>query len=1386
MQLSSVNQLLFYFVLSTWFLSGTASAQNIRTGTRLDQLTVKDGLSQSSVLAIWQDHYGFMWLGTRNGLNRYDGYHFVVFQHQQGDSSSLASNQVNSIDEDREGKLWIATEGGLSVFKRGSQTFENFRISDEEPAIRQVMVDSRGRIWTASRWGVHWFDSQQKKFYPVKTNINEAADKLDHSSTAMLEAGDGTIWIGSAHLGLLGLDEVSQQLFHIDTLSKHIRLSELRIEALAEDSSGHIWVGTKEGGAFRLSPDSAWQHYHPEQPQETLRLSHQNARALSVDHAGNVWIGTFDGLNQYDPQKKQLFIYQHREGDLHSLSHGSVRSLFTDQKGSTWIGTYFGGVNIYDEDNQRFRHSYHIPGDEQSLSFNVVGAFTETADGSLLVGTERGGINVVDPQRGRHKHYLHRPEDEQSLSGNTIKSLLTDSRDRVWVGTFRQGLNLFDPDKGRAQRYPLATDPAYADMRHRIVNCILEDAQGMLWLGIDGKGSLRKFDPQQGLFVGFDHQDSVYAGLGDVSLKDILADRVGNLWLSTRENGLFLFNESKGLLAHFHSKDSLYYLPQQEISSVFEDKRGNIWVSSMGSGIFRFDPLTKSFRAFTRQDGLASDVVYGLQQDVDGYLWCFTLSGLSRFDPQSLGFRNYTYRSGFPLEELNEGAFYTNQQGEMLAGGSNGYVSFDPLSMRENNYVPPLSLLRLQVSEKEVRPGDESGILSRPLQQTEEIVLDYFHNMIRIEFTALSFLRPENNRYAYQLEGFDEQWYPAQNERSATYTNLAEGEYLFKVKVSNNDGLWNEKPTQLRIKVLPPPWKTWWAYLIYATLLIGGFLLIRANAIKEADLKHQLRLQELEKMKWREVHQLKMEYFTEVSHEFRTPLTLIAGPLEKLLDSQEGSQPVRRQLKMMYYNCRRLLLLIDQILELRRIESQHARVETKPMKLKEVLRETTDSFRSLADQLNIRLDFCSEEEDDRFFMIDRDKLEKICFNLLYNAFKFTEGGGEIVVKLAYVDEGEQSTALLSFRDTGQGIPKEDQQRVFERFYSGKSDKPGSGIGLAMVKSLLDLMGGEISLKSRRGEGSSFMVRLPLQEASEVSPSEISKDQGGFIKPLPLEYEAEFRSKTGEVSSPSVASKHKACILLADDHAELRYYLREHLEDKYEVVLAKNGQKALSKIKKHHPDLIISDVMMPELDGIGLLKKVRANAKISHIPLMLLTACSSDEDRLAGLQEGADAYLAKPFLLKELDHHIRNILRHREHMRQKFGQHLQLPSDTGQLSSHDDKLLKKIHRFVEENMNDPKLNVEYLGQEVGLSRVHLYRKMKALTGLAPADFIRSFRLRQAAQLLSSGRYKVAEVAYHVGYQDVNYFSKSFRKEHGRSPTEWMSEQESDEADSSLVS
>jgi signal transduction histidine kinase/ligand-binding sensor domain-containing protein/DNA-binding response OmpR family regulator len=1385
MQLSSINQILFYFVLSTWFLSGIVSAQNIRTGTHFDQLTVRDGISQSSVLAIWQDRYGFMWLGTRNGLNCYDGYRFTVFQQQHDDSSSLSSNHVNSISEDSRGNLWIATEGGLSVYQRDSRAFKNYRIDDKSPAIRQVMVDSQDRIWTASRWGVHWFDAKQKVFKPVQTDIVGAADQLDHSSTSLLEARDGTIWIGSAHLGLLGLKEKTQTLIHIDSLEHKLRLSDLRIEALAEDSSSYLWVGTKEGGAFRISQQGKWQRFYPEHPQEDFRLAHRNARALSVDHAGHVWIGTFDGLNRYDPQAHKLLTYQHHEGNLHSLSHASVRALFTDQKGSTWIGTYFGGVNIYDKDNQRFSHSHHVPGDRYSLSFDVVGAFCETGDGKLIVGTERGGINVVDPRKGIHLHHLHRPDDVRSLSGNTIKSLLTDSRERVWVGTFRQGLNLFDPQNGQVQRYPLAADPAYTDMRHRVVNCIVEDGSGMLWLGLDGKGSLRKFDPQQEHFVAFRYRDSLYRQLGDVSLKHILIDRLGNLWLATRENGLYLFNEGQGLLAHFHSKDSLHYLPQQEIAHVFEDRQGNIWLSSLGGGIFSFDPLSKSFRSFTRQDGLADNVVYGMQQDDEGRLWCFTLSGLSRFNPQEKSFKNYTYRSGFPLEELNENAFYTSQQGEMLAGGSNGYVGFDPLTLSENTFVPPVCLLRLQVGEKEVRPGDESGILSRPLQQTEEIVLDYFHNTVRIEFAALSYLRPENNRYAYQLKGFDTQWYQAHSERSATYTNLAEGTYIFKVKGSNNDGLWNENPTLLRIRVLPPPWKTWWAYLIYALLIGGGFLLIRASAIKEADLRHQIRLEELEKRKWKEVHQLKMAYFTEVSHEFRTPLTLIAGPLEKLLDSREGSQPMRRQLKMMYYNCRRLLLLIDQILELRRIESRHARLELLPVSLQAVLQEVTESFKSMADQLNIKLLY-HHEEDERLFMLDRDKLEKICFNLLYNAFKFTDSGGEIEVRLTYLDEEAQSMALISFRDSGQGIAEKDQQRIFERFYSGKSDKPGSGIGLAMVKSLLDLMGGEIGLKSRQGEGSSFRVRLPLQEASEVSPSEISKDQRGFIKPLPLEYEAEFRNKTGEVSSPSHAPKHKACILLADDHAEVRYYLREHLEDKYEVILAKNGQKALSKIKKHHPDLIISDVMMPELDGIGLLKKVRSNAKISHIPVILLTARSDDDERLSGLEEGADAYLAKPFLLKELDHHIRNILRHREQMRQKFGQHLQLPSDTGLLSSHDDKLLKKIYRFVEENMNDPKLNVEYLGQEVGLSRVHLYRKMKALTGMAPADYIRSFRLKQAAILLSSGKYKVAEVAYHVGYQDVNYFSKSFRKEHRRSPTEWMSGQESDEAESPLVS
>lgn len=569
--------------------------------------------------------------------------------------------------------------------------------------------------------------------------------------------------------------------------------------------------------------------------------------------------------------------------------------------------------------------------------------------------------------------------------------------------------------------------------------------------------------------------------------------------------------------------------------------------------------------------------------------------------------KNYVYAAGFPLQEINEGAFYKSRTGDFLVGGSNGYVRFNPALLKDNAFVPPVIFTNLSVSNKPVTLNDETKVLTQSVHTTQHITLDYFESILTFEFAALNFLRPYENQYAYKLEGFDDEWQWVGNRRSATYTNLNDGEYVFLVKGSNNDKVWNTKPIEMKVTVLPPPWKTWWAYMGYAVVIVGGFLLIRYNALKSAQLKHDLKLEQLEKEKWKDIHQLKLQYFTDVSHEFRTPLTLIASPLEELLQSDEGTPWLRKQLKIMYVNCKRLLLLIEQVLEMRQVESGHITLNQTPARIEKLLSEIVDSFKGMADKRNIKLDFDAQPVREAF-MVDVDKVEKIFYNLLSNAFKFTPEGGTIAVRMRALEKKDKTWFVVKVSDTGKGIAEDDHERIFKRFYKMGKDSQSNGIGLSLTKSLVEFMGGEITVDSKLNFGSSFTVKLPFVAAVPGVPA-LTENERPFIKSVPLQYQALLVREEMEQSMEE--EEHRELILIVEDNRDLRDYLKDHLRKNFRVITAKNGEKGLMKAKKYGPHVVISDIMMAKMDGLELCRRVKEDQELSHTPVILLTAKGTD-------------------------------------------------------------------------------------------------------------------------------------------------------------------------------
>lgn len=1311
---------------------------------------IREGLSQSTVLNIYQDHYGFIWLGTRNGLNRYDGNSFKIYRNKFLDKKSLAGNVIYKIQEDAQYNLWVANNEGLSFFDRKSESFVNYKLPGmDRPDVLDVAIDKQGVVWAACAGGLFIFDQISGQFVRAGARFH-ALLGIDNQYISTLLIQENTLIAGTNTNGLYLMDLLNSKIKHIhqDLFVKYGQ-SSVRINAVVRDLNHALWIGTNGNGLLKLQANGTINWFNEHISDERYNITNNNVRSLAIDRSGNIWAGTFNGLNVIR-RSGQVEKITYEDKNPSGISHSSIRSLFTDREGSVWIGTYFGGVNIFNEEQQKFKHYYHISGDRTSLSYNVVGAFTESLSGKLIVGTERGGINIFNRIDGKIRSM--KPAEKAT---QTVKALYTSKDGKIWAGIFKGGLQQLDEESGAlkpadaGQNYPLNTC---------IINSITEDSDGNLWVATDGLGGIHKYSPQQNAYLDFKSKARLQDILNVSLVRHLLFNKNGNLLIATRGKGLVHYDTNNGSIRNFPALDTI----TKEINHIFQDNSGRLWLSTNGKGVIQFDPQTSKAVHIHTAHGLPDNVVYGILPDRQGYLWISTLTGFSIYDPVKKRFKkNFKVASVLPLNEINEGAFFATATGRFLAGGNNGFIEFDPLSVNKQEHPIPVIITQINVLGQH---AETLYILGGHDAEPVNVVLKYNQPVFGIEYTSLNYLKPQMSRYEYRLTGLDDTWYALDDKRSITFSSLPSGRYSFEVR-SSSDGLtWVSSKKAIHIRILPPPWLSWWAIALYILAALGIMITIRHNELKKNRLANDLKIEQIEKNRWREIHDIKLQYFTDVSHEFRTPLTLITAPMEELMNDENNSSAVKKKLHMIYYNSKRLLLLIDQILDINRLEAGRLSLDQKSVAISRLLQNIIDSFASMAERLSVRLEY-TPVEDDRLFLVDIDKLEKIFYNLFSNAFKFTPPGGKISLNYQVAESPDGCSRFTFFiTDTGKGMPPEHSSKIFERFYKADPQDSGAGVGLALTSSLVKHLGGTISVESELGQGSTFRVDIPFEPAKTAV-----QDSGIFLRQLPTAYVDTYAD---EIQTDFSAGKDQEIILVAEDNPEINTYLADALSsDKFKVITAKNGRKAWELAQKHIPDVIISDVLMPDMNGLELCLNVKSNMLTSHIPVIMLTAKTDDQSRISGLETGADEYLSKPFLLKELRLRIDNLLTSRKRLQQKF----QAMSGSGpvriSVNKHDQELLDKINRLIEANIKNAGLGVDFICDKIGMSREHLFRKLKAITGLAPSDFIRDYRLNRAAALLVENQLKVAEAAYEVGYQDVAYFSKSFKKKFNCSPNQY---------------
>lgn len=1426
------------YLISALAILLRVEAQAINHNFQNATITLDDGLSENFVDYIYKDSEGFMWFATWAGLDRYDGYTFTHYSHHDK-TEPITSNFVKVICEDNFKRLWLGTEEGINIFDLRNKTISTISLDSKLnqlpiTSINTLYNDHHGNLWIGSSSGIckiH-FDNNGDI---LDSEIMNSSDDL-MNITSVFEDSKKRIWLGTSSGVITLLDNKESKGFHLQNLNiDTTTIEDKAITDIEEDKSGNIWIATNSG-LYKYNINSS-------KAQEFSQLSsfylpHHHVNAIAVDKDNNLWIGTLAGVCYYKINENILTTYNTQSISA-SLNNNFINSLFIDENNIIWIGTEKGGVNKLFENNKKFKSYLHDPNIPTSLAANPVNAVCQTSYNELWVGNVEGGLNKLMTKSGEFKHYYSNPNDRQSLSHNAVSVIFEDSQKTLWIGTWGMGLNRYQRESDNFERN-FANLYTFSIINN-LISAIAEDKNSQfLWVGTPAGINLINRETKEAKIINTTSKDDYLHEVNHIICDRLnrvwIATNYG-LYCFIVDKCNF---ETDDLLYHYWPTiaDKSKRKAPTKINSIHEAQDGTIWFGTYGDGVFYLPAIGKDFEfiCLPNEYNLNNKVIYSITEDLNQNLWFGTNKGLTRFAPIELVSKSYTKSDGLINNQMYWNAAYRATDGTLYFGSTTGLIYFNPEEIKENFSFPRVRLTRLVILNKDIKAGTKIGNhvpLKKGLIEAEEIHLREQDNSILIEFSALSYLSADKITYAYKLEGFDKEWNEVGSDRRfASYTNLQQGTYRFVVKCTNSDGVWSDILSEINIKVTPPFYQTVWFLGLTSILFIFTSIALtlwrirylrlqnitletkvkeRTSVIEKQNSLLEKQAQDLEKSlkevlanekvisqknlmliqqneeilnqkteleelscKIQEINQERIRFFINISHEFRTPITLILGPIEQLLNSAK-TLASKQKLEMISRNANRLLSLINQLMDFRKVESGNMQLSPSRGNLSEFTKEITTSFSHLADTKKIKLLFQSQPET-IVGVFDRNKYQMVITNIISNAVKFTPNNGTVSVTMKQFEREKHGLwTKIQICDTGAGIPEKDLERIFERFFqSQQKEMPdtnfsGTGIGLFLAQKLIELHNGKIEASNLPEGGSCFTILMPLQlELEDDIPTQLEQLN------VP---DQELKST---VSTPKHIGNDKPLLLLVEDASDMRQYIASIFENDYYIIEAENGEQGLKLTQEYLPDFIISDIMMPIMDGITFCKNVKSNFATSHIPVLLLTARTSTEKQIESFDSGANAFVTKPFEQELLLARVNNLVESRKRLHDKFRFDHDPSTLDLQSNSPNMKFMQKALNLLKIHYTDTSFDVATFVSEMGMSRSLLHKKLQSLTGESASKFIRTYRLNIAKSLMLKHLDKnISEIAYEVGFNDPKYFTRCFTKQFGQSPRKYLEENQSPE-------